>query len=77
MALFVFTVLWENVASLMRGAKFWETWEGTEYPKVSDMLARVEENEDDGLVGDAAGSGRSADRNSTRKDVESHVEGEV
>lgn len=40
MTLLVFTVIWENVTSLTRGAKFWESWEGTEYPKSSDTLAR-------------------------------------
>jgi hypothetical protein len=42
MALLVFCVVWENVTSLMRGAKFWESWEGTEYPKESDTLSRSE-----------------------------------
>lgn len=40
MALLSFTVIWENITSLQKGAKFWETWEGTEYPKVSDTLGR-------------------------------------
>jgi hypothetical protein len=40
MALLVFCVVWENITSLMRGAKFWESWEGTEYPKSSDNLSR-------------------------------------
>lgn len=43
MALFVFCVIWENITSLMKGAKFWESWEGTEYPKDSDGLDRQEE----------------------------------
>jgi hypothetical protein len=42
MALLVFCVVWENITSLMRGAKFWESWEGTEYPKESDTLSRSE-----------------------------------
>ena len=32
MALIALTVIWENVTSLMRGAKFWEKWENTKYP---------------------------------------------
>ena len=32
MALVAFIVIWENVTSLMRGAKFWEKWENTKYP---------------------------------------------
>jgi len=43
MALLVFCVVWENITSLMRGAKFWESWEGTEYPKSSDNLSRLGE----------------------------------
>lgn len=34
MALIVACVVWENVTSLMRGAKFWERWENTQYPDV-------------------------------------------
>jgi hypothetical protein len=33
MALIALTVIWENVTSLMRGAKFWEKWENTKYPE--------------------------------------------
>jgi hypothetical protein len=44
MALFAFTVLWENVTSLQKGSKFWETWEGTQYPKTSDTLDQGLEN---------------------------------
>ncbi|QDS76895.1 hypothetical protein FKW77_003991 [Venturia effusa] len=44
MALLVFTVVWENVTSLTRGAKFWESWEGTDYPKASDTLGRNDDN---------------------------------
>jgi hypothetical protein len=40
MALFAITVLWENVTSLQRGSKFWESWEGTDYPKSSDTIDR-------------------------------------
>jgi hypothetical protein len=40
MALFVATVLWENITSLQRGAKFWESWEGTEYPKTTDIISQ-------------------------------------
>jgi hypothetical protein len=32
MALVVLCVVWENVTSLMRQARFWEKWEGTRYP---------------------------------------------
>jgi hypothetical protein len=50
MALLVFCVMWENISSLMRGAKFWESWEGTEYPKESDTLSRSEvEVKDEGI----------------------------
>lgn len=41
MALFAFTVLWENITSLQRGAKFWESWEGTDYPKASDTIGHA------------------------------------
>ncbi|KAK9366391.1 Low temperature requirement A [Lipomyces kononenkoae] len=33
MALIVLCVIWENVTSLMRGAKFWEPWKNTKYPE--------------------------------------------
>ena len=33
MALIALTVIYENVTSLMRGAKFWEKWENTKYPE--------------------------------------------
>ncbi|KAK9235745.1 Low temperature requirement A [Lipomyces kononenkoae] len=33
MALIVLCVIWENVTSLMRGAKFWEPWKDTKYPE--------------------------------------------
>jgi hypothetical protein len=42
MALIVFCVVWENITSLTRGSKFWESWEGTDYPKESDTLSRAE-----------------------------------
>jgi hypothetical protein len=32
MALVVLCVVWENVTSLVRQARFWEKWEGTKYP---------------------------------------------
>ncbi|KAJ5166307.1 uncharacterized protein N7482_005088 [Penicillium canariense] len=32
MALFVFCTLWETIASLRKGAYFWEKWEDTQYP---------------------------------------------
>jgi hypothetical protein len=44
MALFALTVLWENITSLQKGSKFWENWEGTDYPKGSDNLNRGFEN---------------------------------
>lgn len=33
MALFVFCTLWETIASLHKGACFWEKWEDTQYPE--------------------------------------------
>jgi hypothetical protein len=33
MALIVVCLVWESITSLMRGAKFWESWENTKYPK--------------------------------------------
>ncbi|OKL63241.1 hypothetical protein UA08_01337 [Talaromyces atroroseus] len=33
MALVVFCLIWENVTSLQRGAKFWEAWTDTRYPE--------------------------------------------
>jgi hypothetical protein len=33
MALIVLCLIWENITSLMRGAKFWEKWENTKYPE--------------------------------------------
>jgi hypothetical protein len=33
MALVVFCVIWENVTSLQRGAKIWESWTDTSYPE--------------------------------------------
>ena len=33
MALIALTVVYENVTSLMRGAKFWEPWQNTAYPE--------------------------------------------
>ena len=33
MALIAFTVVYENVTSLVRGAKFWEPWQDTQYPE--------------------------------------------
>lgn len=33
MALIVFCVIWENVTSLQRGAKIWESWTETSYPE--------------------------------------------
>ena len=33
MALIVLCLIWENITSLMRGAKFWESWENTKYPE--------------------------------------------
>lgn len=50
MALIAWTVLWENIGSLQRGSKFWESWEGTEYPRPSDTL---DQNLDNGKLSDA------------------------
>ena len=50
MALFAFTVFWENVTSLQKGAKFWESWEDTSYPKPSDILNQGLENRGDSDV---------------------------
>ncbi|KAF9248595.1 hypothetical protein DTO013E5_6377 [Penicillium roqueforti] len=33
MALFVFTLIWETITSLKKGACFWETWTDTDYPE--------------------------------------------
>lgn len=33
MAMFVFCLVWETVASLRKGACFWEAWTDTEYPE--------------------------------------------
>jgi hypothetical protein len=33
MALFVFTLIWETVTSLKKGACFWEAWTDTDYPE--------------------------------------------
>lgn len=33
MAMFVFCLIWETVASLRKGACFWEKWTDTEYPE--------------------------------------------
>lgn len=49
MALIVFVVLWETVGGLERGARFWETWEGTEPPERSGEPGL------DGVVGGVGG----------------------
>jgi len=46
MVLIALTVIWENVTSLMRGAKFWEKWENTKYPEVGQN-ARAASHEQD------------------------------
>lgn len=45
MALFVFCTCWETIASLRKGACFWETWEDTQYPEkhlITDEAAKKE-----------------------------------
>ncbi|KAK0123388.1 hypothetical protein ONS96_010379 [Cadophora gregata f. sp. sojae] len=44
MALISFIVIWENVTSLMRGAKFWEPWENTRYPDEENHGQRATEH---------------------------------
>lgn len=39
MVLMVVCVVWENVTSLVRGAKFWEPWTNTEYPETDGSTA--------------------------------------
>jgi len=34
MGLFAFVVIWETVGGLMKGAKVYERWEGTNAPKI-------------------------------------------
>lgn len=46
MALIALTVVWENVASLMRGAKFWEKWENTKYPAETQDISSRHHGED-------------------------------
>jgi len=41
MALIAFIVVWENITSLMRGAKFWEKWENTRYPDEESREPKV------------------------------------
>jgi len=41
MALIAFIVIWENITSLMRGAKFWEKWEDTRYPDEESREPKV------------------------------------
>lgn len=44
MALIVTIVVWENITGLVRGAKFWESWENTKYPeRRTDETMRPEE----------------------------------
>jgi hypothetical protein len=47
MALIVSCVIWENVTSLMRGAKFWEKWENTQYPEKAQARQPPSEDRDD------------------------------
>jgi hypothetical protein len=62
MTLIVLCVIWENITSLMRGAKFWEKWENMKYPEVgqSSRISSREENlsgrnvRDSGMDGNAA-----------------------
>lgn len=39
MSLMAFCVVWENITSLMRSARFWEKWENTRYPEVRNQGA--------------------------------------
>ena len=47
MALIVLCVIWENVTSLMRGARFWEKWENTKYPEAGQD-SRISSREQNG-----------------------------
>ncbi|CAI7612174.1 unnamed protein product [Penicillium bialowiezense] len=42
MALFVFTLIWETVTSLKKGACFWENWTDTDYPEKPAEPAKAE-----------------------------------
>jgi hypothetical protein len=45
MALFVICTFWETIASLRKGALFWERWEETQYPEknlITDEAAKKE-----------------------------------
>jgi hypothetical protein len=44
MALIVLCVIWENITSLMRGAKFWEKWENMKYPEAG-QTSRISSRE--------------------------------
>ncbi|KAJ5339992.1 hypothetical protein N7452_006720 [Penicillium brevicompactum] len=44
MALFVFTLIWETVTSLKKGACFWENWADTDYPTEPTESAKSESN---------------------------------
>jgi hypothetical protein len=46
MALIALTVIYENVTSLMRGAKFWEKWENTKYPEEAHEGRRYPHEQD-------------------------------
>lgn len=52
MALMAFCVIWENITSLMRCARFWEKWEHTRYPETNSSqnqtvaITRKDELED-------------------------------
>lgn len=42
MALFMFTLIWETVTSLKKGACFWENWTDTDYPEKPAEPAKAE-----------------------------------
>ena len=46
MALIALTVIWENVTSLMRGARFWEKWENTKYPENTNNVRTASREQD-------------------------------
>lgn len=51
MALFVVCVMWENVTSLMKGARVWEKWavEETKYPETEEVSSQTNDGSEKGL----------------------------
>ncbi|KAK9489784.1 bacterial low temperature requirement A protein-domain-containing protein [Lipomyces doorenjongii] len=43
MALSVLCVVWENITSLISGAKFWEKWVDTKYPEINDVTTQPQD----------------------------------